>query len=93
MAYPGEHTDVAAHLQAHGWEATTSRLNDLFVAAGVPQLAGADQQSQAASLTFVRAFGLNEQAGTHEERLANQSACITSSAMTSCCGMSGSSSR
>jgi methyltransferase (TIGR00027 family) len=56
LAYPGEHTDVAAHLQAHGWEATTSGLNDLFAAAGVPPLAGADQQSQAASITFVRAL-------------------------------------
>jgi methyltransferase (TIGR00027 family) len=55
LAYPGEHTDVAAHLQAPGWEATTSRLNDLFVSAGVPPLAGADQQSQAATISFVRA--------------------------------------
>ena len=40
LAYPGEHTDVAAHLQAHGWEATTCGLNDLFVAAGLPRAGG-----------------------------------------------------
>lgn len=40
LAYPGEHTDVAAHLQAHGWDAATSGLNDLFTAAGLPQLVG-----------------------------------------------------
>lgn len=55
LAYPGEHTDVAAHLRADGWEATTSTLNDLFVAAGLPQLAPADQNSQAAAIRFVRA--------------------------------------
>ena len=56
LAYPGEHTDVAAHLQDHGWEAATSGLNDLFTAAGLPQLAGADQQTQAATINFVRAL-------------------------------------
>jgi methyltransferase (TIGR00027 family) len=55
LAYPGEHTDVAAVLEAHGWEATTSGLADLFAAAGLPQLAPAHQQSQAATISFVRA--------------------------------------
>ena len=56
LAYPGDHTDVAAHLQDHGWEATRSGLNDLLVAAGLPQLAQADRQSQAATISFVRAL-------------------------------------
>jgi methyltransferase (TIGR00027 family) len=56
LAYPGEHTDVAAYLQAHGWEATTSRLNDLITSAGLPELAQADQESQAATISFVRAL-------------------------------------
>ena len=30
LTYPGEHTDVAAHLRAHGWDATTATLADLF---------------------------------------------------------------
>jgi methyltransferase (TIGR00027 family) len=55
LAYPGEHTDVAAVLEAHGWDVTRSGLNDLFVAAGLPELAQADQQSQAAMISFVRA--------------------------------------
>ena len=55
LAYPGQHTDVAAHLQARGWEATTSGLGDLFVAAGLPELTGGEQQSQAATISFVRA--------------------------------------
>ena len=55
LAYPGEHTDVAAHLEDHGWEATRSTLADLFAAAGLPELTKADQQSQAAAINFVRA--------------------------------------
>ena len=56
LAYPGEHTDVAAHLSGHGWEATTCGLNDLFVAAGLPGLEPADRNSQAATISFVRAL-------------------------------------
>ncbi len=55
LAYPGEHTDVAAMLEAHGWTATRSRLNDLFKAAGLPELGQVDEDSQAASISFVRA--------------------------------------
>jgi hypothetical protein len=55
LAYPGEHTDVAAHLQARGWETTTSRLTDLFAAAGLPELSEAEQQGPANMLSFVRA--------------------------------------
>ena len=56
LAYPGEHTDVASHLQAHGWETTTSQLTDLFAAAGLPELVGAEQQAPAALISFVRAL-------------------------------------
>ena len=56
LAYPGEHTDVASHLQAHGWETTTSQLTDLFAAAGLPELVGAEQHGPAALISFVRAL-------------------------------------
>ena len=56
LTYPGEHTDVAAHLEAHGWEATRSKLADLFVAAGLPELTEADQAGPpSAAIGFVRA--------------------------------------
>ncbi len=55
LTYPGEHTDVAAHLRSNGWETTTSRLSDLFVAAGLPDLGAADQQVPATTISFVRA--------------------------------------
>ncbi|ORV37909.1 class I SAM-dependent methyltransferase [Mycobacterium conspicuum] len=55
LAYPGDHTDVAAHLRAHGWETSTSRLGELLASAGLPQLEGGDQDSQAATISFVRA--------------------------------------
>ena len=56
LTYPGEHTDVAAHLQANGWETTRSELTDLFAAAGLPELEQADQQAPAATISFVRAI-------------------------------------
>jgi methyltransferase (TIGR00027 family) len=56
LTYPGEHTDVAAHLEAHGWDATRSKLTDLFAAAGLPELVGAEQQAPAAMISFVRAI-------------------------------------
>src|SRR5262249_39222798 len=43
LTYPGEHTDVAAHLEAHGWDAARSRLADLFAAAGLPELSEAER--------------------------------------------------
>jgi methyltransferase (TIGR00027 family) len=55
LTYPGEHTDVAAHLEAHGWQATRSELPDLFAAAGLPELAEADRQGPANTIRFVRA--------------------------------------
>ncbi len=56
LTYPGEHTDVAAHLQADGWATTRFGLTDLFTAAGLPELAEADQQGPAATISFVRAI-------------------------------------
>jgi methyltransferase (TIGR00027 family) len=55
LAYPGEHTDVAAHLAANGWDTTTFRLTDLFAAAGLPQLGSVEHQVPAATISFVRA--------------------------------------
>lgn len=56
LTYPGEHTDVAAHLRGDGWDTTTFALTDLFAAAGLPQLDEAARQSPAAKITFVRAI-------------------------------------
>jgi methyltransferase (TIGR00027 family) len=55
LTYPGEHTDVAAHLQARGWEPTRSHLTDLFTAAGLPELGEAEHQAPAATISFVSA--------------------------------------
>jgi methyltransferase (TIGR00027 family) len=55
LTYPGEHTDVAAHLQAHGWDTATFGLADLFAAAGMAPLAVEAQTSAPASIGFVRA--------------------------------------
>jgi methyltransferase (TIGR00027 family) len=55
LTYPGEHTDVAAHLEAHGWDATTSKLADLFAAAGLPELSEGEQHGLANMISFVRA--------------------------------------
>jgi O-methyltransferase involved in polyketide biosynthesis len=38
LAYLGEHTDVAACLQASGWDTSTTAPADLFAAAGLPPL-------------------------------------------------------
>ncbi len=56
LTYPGEHTDVAAHLHADGWDTTTYSLADLFVAAGLPRLDERGQRSAAGRITFVRAI-------------------------------------
>jgi methyltransferase (TIGR00027 family) len=54
LTYPGDHTDVAAHLQAHGWDTATYVLVDLFEKAGIaPPEAEADLGP--ASIDFVRA--------------------------------------
>jgi methyltransferase (TIGR00027 family) len=56
LAYPGEHTDVAAHLEANGWTVLRFRLGELFTAAGLPELPeAAQQQVPAASIGFVTA--------------------------------------
>ena len=56
LTYPGEHTDVAAHLEARGWDATRFGLTELFTAAGLPELEQADQEGPpAATIGFVRA--------------------------------------
>ena len=55
LTYPGEHTDVAAHLQARGWDTTTSTLGDLFDAAGLAPLEPEAQAGAPASIGFVRA--------------------------------------
>ncbi len=56
LTYPGEHTDVAAHLHANGWETTGFGLGDLFAAAGLPELSEPDRQSPSARINFVRAI-------------------------------------
>jgi methyltransferase (TIGR00027 family) len=55
LTYPGEHTDVAAHLEARGWDAARSKLADLFAAARLPDLEEADRLSPANTIRFVRA--------------------------------------
>ncbi|BBZ71739.1 SAM-dependent methyltransferase [Mycobacterium paraseoulense] len=58
LTYPGEHTDVAAHLHANGWETTESRLADLFAAAGLPELEPTALQVPSTTIKFVRAVRL-----------------------------------
>jgi methyltransferase (TIGR00027 family) len=56
LTYPGEHTDVSAHLEAHGWDATRFALPELFTAAALPELEEAAQlEAPAATIGFVRA--------------------------------------
>jgi len=55
LTYPGEHTDVAAHLQADGWDTATFVLADLFNAAGMAPLAADVQLGAPASIRFVQA--------------------------------------
>ncbi|BBX63283.1 putative S-adenosyl-L-methionine-dependent methyltransferase [Mycobacterium saskatchewanense] len=56
LTYPGEHTDVAAHLLANGWETTKYQLTDLFTAAGLPELGDAEHQVPSTTISFVRAI-------------------------------------
>jgi methyltransferase (TIGR00027 family) len=56
LTYPGDHTDVAAHLQAHGWDTATLVLADLFSAAGLAPLEAEAQSGASASISFVRAI-------------------------------------
>jgi methyltransferase (TIGR00027 family) len=55
LTYPGEHTDVAAYLQAHGWDIASSGLAVLFETAGLAPLDTDAQAGAAASVGFVRA--------------------------------------
>lgn len=55
LTYPGDHTDIAAHLQAHGWDTETSALADLFDTAGLASLEADDQADPPGSIGFVRA--------------------------------------
>ncbi|QLL10449.1 class I SAM-dependent methyltransferase [Mycobacterium vicinigordonae] len=55
LTYPGEHTDVAAHLWARGWNTVTSDLGDLFSGAGFAPLDDFARQGQANAIRFVRA--------------------------------------
>lgn len=55
LTYPGEHTDVAAHLWASGWSTITSDLGELFSAAGLAPLGDAAESAPANSIGFVRA--------------------------------------
>jgi methyltransferase (TIGR00027 family) len=56
LTYPGEHTDVAAHLQAQGWDTVTADLAELFDASGLAPLADVAQQAPASTIGFVRAI-------------------------------------
>jgi methyltransferase (TIGR00027 family) len=55
LTYSGDHTNVAAHLEAQGWKAATLTLADLVVDAGLPELTEADLQAPGARINFVRA--------------------------------------
>ncbi len=55
LTYPGEHTDVAAHLWANRWNTMTSDLAELFSAAGLAPLGDAADSGPANSIGFVRA--------------------------------------
>lgn len=55
LTYPGEHTDVAAHLWANRWSTITSDLAELFRAAGLAPLGDAGSSGPAKSIGFVRA--------------------------------------
>jgi methyltransferase (TIGR00027 family) len=56
LTYPGEHTDVAAHLRAYGWDPATSVLADLFEMAGLAPLKADEHAGPATSIGFVRAI-------------------------------------
>lgn len=55
LTYPGEHTDVAAHLSDRGWDVLRFRLPELFTAAGLAELVAADQRGASAAINFVTA--------------------------------------
>jgi methyltransferase (TIGR00027 family) len=55
LTYPGEHTDVGAYLQQHGWDTRRSGLADLFASAGLAPLGTDVEGSAPASIGFVRA--------------------------------------
>ena len=55
LTYPGEHTDVAEHLRALGWDVSKASLGELLDAAGLAPLADAEQQPPSSTIGFVRA--------------------------------------
>jgi methyltransferase (TIGR00027 family) len=56
LSYPGEHTDVAAHLEAQSWTATRFDFAALFAAADLPGLTEADRAaSPSTTIGIVRA--------------------------------------
>jgi methyltransferase (TIGR00027 family) len=55
LTYPGDHTDVAAHLRTHGWDTATSVLADLYETAGFAPLQADPDMGPGASIDFVRA--------------------------------------
>jgi methyltransferase (TIGR00027 family) len=58
LTYPGEHTDVTAYLQQHGWDATRSGRDELFAAAGLAPLDAKAANSAPAAIGFTRAVKL-----------------------------------
>ncbi len=55
LTYPGQHTDVAEHLRANGWDTTKASLAELFDAAGLPELQEVDR-APSSTIRFVRAI-------------------------------------
>jgi methyltransferase (TIGR00027 family) len=53
LTYAGDHTDVAAYLQAHGWDTAGASLADLFATAGLSPLQGEDLEPGPASIVYV----------------------------------------
>ena len=55
LTYAGDHTDVAAYLQAHGWDTVGATLADLFATAGLSPLQGEDLEAGPVSIVYVTA--------------------------------------
>ena len=92
LTYPGEHTDVAAHLRAHGWDTARYRCSPTCsTTAGLAPLE-ADAQARRGRLDQLRP-GDPAVTAAAQECLANHSACIASNPIAGNCGVPGSSSR
>jgi methyltransferase (TIGR00027 family) len=55
LTYPGDHTEVAARLQADGWDTAVSGLANVFDAAVLAPLDAEARAGAPASISFVRA--------------------------------------